>query len=364
MSREDELDDLIERRWHDGPLPPGMADDDASKIEAAMTLARLSALEPPPALAERLEARIRAQARARQNGHATLPLPRPRQSGGRRARFKRAWLSVLATAAVLLLAVLGVNQAAAGSLPGDLLYGLKQWQQQMALSNASSPAARAQVQISQLQSAIADLEAAVNDGRSDADIQQALSVVAVDTRDSQAAVSALPTGAERDAAEQALARALQAEQTTLYRLLGWRDWSLRLAFSAQLGALGAAVPIVTSVTITQGEHDSLKLTLQGANFAPGAQLVINGKVRGTVTENNEATLTAIINESDWHEGQSAVGVLNPDGTAGQKMIKYDDQHGGSGGGGDDGGGNSGPGGGGGGGGDGGSDDGGKSGSGG
>jgi hypothetical protein len=347
MSREEELDYLIEQRLNDAALPPETNADDAARVDAAMVVSRLNALEPPPALAERLEARLRTQARAHQNGHV-IPLPRPTQPRpNTRRTFKRAWMGALATAAVLVLAVVGVTNAAASSLPGDPLYAVKQWEQQMALSNANGPAARLQVQITQLQTAIADLETAVSNGRSDADIMQALGVVAANTRDSQAALSALPVGTERTAAEHSLATTLQTEQTTLYRLLGRGDWSLRLAFSGQLKALGAAVPIVTSVAITSESRDSLKLTLTGANFAPGAQVVINGNVRGTVTQNNGTTLTATINESDWHEGESAVGVLNPDGTAGQKIVKDDDHHDGSDDGGDDDGGNNGPGGGGG-----------------
>jgi hypothetical protein len=338
MSREEHLDDLIERCLSDASLPSDASADDAARLEAAMAVARLNAIEPPLALAERVEARVRMQARAHHDGRTIglQPPYRPRV-GVRRSMFHRAWIGSLMAAAVVALAVLGVSSLATRSLPGDPLYPLKRFEQQMAVSNANGPADRANVQIAQLQSQIADLQSEVNDGRSDADILQALNVVVASTRDSKAAVAALPAGPSRDNAEQALENTLRNEQTTLYSLLGRVDWSLRLAFTGQLGALGASVPTVTKVTVTSGSDNTLTLRLTGTNFAPGARLVINGRVRGTVSQNTGTTLTATINESDWHEDESAVGVQNPDGTAAQKIISDDGQHDGSddGGGGDD-----------------------------
>ncbi len=337
MNRDEYLDYLIEQKISDAPLPSDVSNEDAARLDAAMAVARLNTVEPPPALTERVEARIRVQARAHHNGRATGPAPSPRFRGGPRlSMFQRAWIGALAAAAVLVLAVLGVSNAAAGSLPGDALYPLKRFEQQMAVSNANNPVDRANLQITQLQSQIADLQSEVSDGRSDADILQALNVVASSTHDSQAAVAALPAGTARDDAEQSLENALQNEQTTLYSLLKRVDWSLRLAFTRQLGALGVSIPTVTNVTVTGGSNNTLILKLTGTNFAPGARLVINGQVRGAVSQNTGTTLTATINESDWHEDDSAVGVLNPDGTAVQKFVSYDGHHDGSGG--DDGGG--------------------------
>lgn len=348
MNPEDYLDDLIENMLHDAGQPE-MNDDEAARIEAAMAIARLQSIEPPPALAERLEARIRVQARAhhnghvvsleraRQNGHASLPEPRPlpRPTHRRLPLIHRAWIGALAAAAVLVLALLGVSQVAARSLPGDPLYSVKSFEQQMALSNANSPEDRANVQITQLQGAITDLETEVGNGRSDADILQALNVVTTDTRDSQTAVAAVPAGSAHDAAAQSLATTLQQEQATLYRLLARVDWSLRVTFSKQLGALGVSIPTLTKVTVIDGSNNTITLTLTGANFAPGAQVTINGRLRGTVITSSPTELIVTINGSDWHEDDVAVGVLNPDGTAAQKFVSDDGGHDGSDDGGDD-----------------------------
>ncbi|HEY7347193.1 MAG TPA: hypothetical protein VH599_02655 [Ktedonobacterales bacterium] len=327
MNREEDLDRLIEQRLSDASWQPDMSDDEAARIAAAQAILRLNTVEPPPALTERIESRIRARARAHHNGHiARLRLLPRAGERSRRVSVRRAWVSALSAAAVLLLAFFGVTTAAARSLPGDLLYGLKSWEQQIALASAGSPADRANIQISQLQSALADLETVVGDGRSDADITQALTIVAADTRDSQAAVAATPAGPERDAAEQSLAKALQGETMTLYRLLKQVGWSLRLAFTQQLGALGVPIPTVTQVSATEGSNDTVTLTLTGTNFAPGARLVINGRALGTVSQNSATTLIAMISHSDWRDDKISVGVLNPDGTAAQKIVNTDDDH--------------------------------------
>ena len=332
MNREDQFDHLIEQHLHDSPWHPAN-DEDAALLAAAETIELLNDLEVPPALAARVEQRLRARLNSQQNGHIrssernrhSRPVePLPQQASSRRRGLLRsAWIAALSAAAVLLL-FLGVNRVAANSLPGDPLYGLKQIQQQMALSNASGPANRANVQITQLRSALADLESEVNSGRSDADVSAALQVVASDTQASQAAVNAVPASSEHDAVAQTLANVMQTEQDTLYRLLGNLHWSVRLAFTQQLGALGVQVPQVSQVKVISNSHDTLTLQVTGVNFVPGTQLVINGASRGTITQLTSTTLVVVIPESAWPEDTHTVGVVNPDGTAAQVTVSGDD----------------------------------------
>ena len=332
MNREDQFDQLIEQHLHDSSWHPASGED-AALLAAAEVVELLHDLEVPSALAARVEQRLRAQLRVQQNGHGSSleqnrsgrlrePVPQPVSRRYRRI-YRSAWIAALSAAALLLL-FFGVNRVAASSLPGDPLYGLKQIQQQMALSNASDPADRANVQISQLRGALADLDAEVNNGRSDADVTAALQVVASDTQASQAAVDAVPAGVEHDAVAQALANTLQTEHDTLYRLLPNARWPLRLAFTQQLGTLGAQVPEVTQVQVISNSHDTLTLQVTGANFVPGAQVVINGTPKGTITQVTSTTIVAVISESAWPEDMHTVGVLNPDGTAAQVTVSGDD----------------------------------------
>lgn len=332
MNREDHIDRLIEQHLHEHSWHPPSGADDAL-LAAAETVELLNDLEVPSALASRVEQRLRARLRSQQNGHtrpvlhsgSSRPLARRSQpvSSRRRSIVRKAWIAALSAAAVLLL-FLGVNRVAASSLPGDPLYGLKQIQQQMALSNAGSPADRANVQIAQLRSAVADLEAEVNNDRSDADVTAALQVVATDTQASQAAVDAVPAGSEHDTVAQALINALQAERDTLYRLLANARWPLRVEFTQQLGALGAQVPKVAQVKVISNSHDTLTLQVTGVNFVPGTQVVINGTQKGTITQVTPTLVVVVIPESAWPESMHTVGVMNPDGTAAQVTVSGDD----------------------------------------
>ncbi len=330
MNREDHLDHLIEQRLHGRFSPVPENDDDSARIGAAEALAQLNEIEVPPDMAARIEARIRAKARAHRNGRIVMIEGGPRPSAdARRPLYRRPWMIALTAAAVVVLACVGVLRAASASLPGDFLYGVKQFEQQIALTTTNNPADRARLQISNLQGDISDLEAEVSQGRSDDDITQALSVVATETRDSQAAVASLPAGAERDAIQQSLEETLGNERATLYQLLPSVDWSMRLAFTQQLGVLGAPVPTITQVTAVEGSNDAWTVRLTGTNFASGAHVLINGTPRGTVRQNTSTELVVEVNGSDWPGGTYTVGVLNPDGTAAQITQKGDDQHGGS-----------------------------------
>lgn len=343
MNREEHLDDLIEQYLHGASSPLPVSAGDSARIHAAEALSQLNELEVPPKMAARIEARVRARARAHKNGKIVFLEGRPYRpqpiDHPQRPYYRPPWLVVLTTAALLLLACLGVGIAASKSLPGDLLYGVKQLEQQVALASAGSPADHASLQVSQLQGAISDLETEVNDGRSDDDIMQALSIVATDTRDSQSAVTSLAAGPDRNAIEQTLEETLRNERTTLYQLLSRVDWSTRLAFTQQLGTLGAPVPTVVQVTVDEGSDTTLTLKLTGTNFASGARLVINGTPRGTVSQETPTELIAQVKASDLPGGTYTVGILNPDGTAAQATLKVDnhqdgpgdgDDHGGQG----------------------------------
>lgn len=211
--------------------------------------------------------------------------------------------------------------AAAQSLPGHPLYGLKQLEQQVRLSLASDQQDRAEQDISQLQRRLADLCTVINQQRGDAATLQALEAVATETRESQTAVAAVPAGAGQAAVQHDLANALTEEELTLSSGLASVDWQLRLAFTQQLGVLGEAIPTLTQVTLRHPSAAQITLTLTGTNFAPGVLLLLNGVPRGSVSQSSPTTLVVALAASGWPQGPVAVGVQNPDGTAAQITLK-------------------------------------------
>lgn len=323
MKREELLAHLL-RQYRKKNTKQPISDDEAARIAATEMMTRLNSIEVPASITARIEARVRAQARSHQNGKHTAPEQQPRvYIRSPRPIFRRAWMAALSAATLLLLVIFGMANAIAGSHPGDPLYNLKYFEQLFTQAQGNEQVNRANFQISQLRSAISNLDAVVNHRSTDSDIASALATVIKDMQASQAAVRAVPSGSQHDAVARSLASALSYERDTLHGLLARVSWSLQLAFTRQLGVLGEPVPTVKNVTLLSQSKDTLTLRLTGTNFTPGMQLVINGKRIGTITQYAPTQLIVVIKDSNWSEGQYNVGVLNRDGTAAQ-VVWTDD----------------------------------------
>jgi hypothetical protein len=328
MNHEEYLDRLIERRAYEEVHIPVANDKVAASLAAAEVLAQLQEIEVPPGFAHRLELSIRTRARslAEQNG-GTMSLERPLSlAGSQRFLKRRAWIAVLRIAAVLMVACVGLLTVSAHSLPGDALYGLKQAEHQFTLTFENNPQNRVSAQIDLLRSALVDLGAVVNDGRSDDAIRLALDTVAAKTIACRGAVVAVPAGSEREVAQRDLDSILTEEKQTLRHQLDQVDWPIRLAFTQQLGTLGDPVPTVTHVAIRTQINGMLLITMTGSHFAPQAELIIDGRPAGMVSQTTPEQLVAVISNAAWSPGSYAVGVRNPDGTAAQKVLNVNDNN--------------------------------------
>ena len=322
MNPEEYLDRLIERREHGEAQIPVINDEIAACLAAAEVLTQLQEIDVPPELAGHLELHIRA--RARQNG-TTIPMVHPRSpAGSPRFLVRRTLITVLGIAAMLMLACVGMLTVSARSLPGDTLYGLKQAENQFTLTFATNPHDRVSVQIGQIHSSLIDLNTVVNGERDDDAIRLALITVAAKTNDSRRAVAALPAGSERDAAQRELDGVLAGEEQTLRHLLDHVDWPIRLALTQQLGALGDPVPTVTHVMVRTQSNRTLLITLTGTHFAPNAELIIDGRPGGMVSQSTSEQLVAVISDSTWFADEHVFGVHNPDRTAAQMVFDGND----------------------------------------
>ena len=317
MNPEEYLDHLLESRAR-GEAQLSVTDDGIkASLASAEILTRLQEIAVPPEFASRVETSMRSRIRAlpqHNSAVASLASPRP-QARSPRLLSRRVLIVELGIAAVLVLGYLGMLTAYTRSLPGDALYGLKQAEQQMARTFASDPQYRANMQIDQLRTSLVDLSTVVNDGRGDDAIKLALHVVAAKTSDSRKAVAGLPAGTGREAAQQDLDDALAQEDQTLRNLLNQVDWQMRLAFTQQLGVLGDPVPTVTHVIVRMQGNGTLQIILTGTHFAPHAELIIDGRPGGTVSQMTQEQLVAFINRAALSPGQHMLGVRNPDGTA-------------------------------------------------
>jgi hypothetical protein len=317
MNPDEYVDRLIERRERGEKQLPVITDEVAASLAAAEVLTQLREMAVPPKFAGYLELSLRARARNfGQQTSTALPVVRPVS----RAGVPRSWTAVLGFAAVLLAACISILTASARSLPGDTLYGLKQAEYQLTLNFASGPQDRARAQIDQLRNALVDLRAVVTAGRADDAIRLALSSVAATTNASRGAVAALPAGAQRESAQRELDGVLAQEEQTVRHLLDQVDWPVRLACTQQLGALGDAVPTVTRVMVHPQSTGTLLITLTGTHFAPQAELMIDGRPEGTVSQSTSQQIVAVVSDAAWSAGPHALGVRNPDGTAAQMAL--------------------------------------------
>ena len=340
MNPEEYLDRLIELHEQGELHVP--AEDFAAGLVAAETLAQLKGISIPNEFANNLELSIRVHARnlKEQNrgnisfaqshilsdqNHRTLPPVQSRSPVNPQPLFKRrAWITFLRVAAVLVIAGVGILTASARSQPGDALYGLSQAEKQFALTFAGATQNHANFQIDQLRSAIVDLKTAVNEGRDDGTIRLALDTVATKTNDSQKAVAALQVDSVREEAQRSLSSTLAEEEQVLHLLLNNVDWPLRLAFTQQLGTLGEPVPTVTNIVVHTQNNGTLLLTLSGTHFAYQAQLMIDGLQNGKVSQSTPTQLIAVSSNAVSSSGTYAIGVRNPDGTAAQFIINVHD----------------------------------------
>jgi len=344
MNPEEYLDRLIEMHEQGELYVPAINDDFAASMVAAEALAQLKEISIPHEFANNLEFSIRARARnlnERNSGNISLAQPHSLNEHNRwtiqqvqshspvdpQPLFKRrAWITFLRVAAVLIIAGVGILTASARSQPGDALYGLSQAEKQFALTFAGAPQNNANLQIDQLRSAIVDLKTAVKEGRDDSTIRLALDTVTVKTSDSQEAVAALPVDSMREEAQRALSSALAEEEQILHVLLNNVDWPVQLAFTQQLGTLGEPVPTVTNVVVHTQSNGTLLIALTGTHFAPQAQLMIDGLQNGMVRQSTPMQLIAVSGNAASSSGIYAIGVRNPDGTAAQLIINIHDQN--------------------------------------
>ncbi|HEV2582492.1 MAG TPA: IPT/TIG domain-containing protein [Ktedonobacteraceae bacterium] len=334
MNSEEYLDRMIEQGQRGEIWLPEDNQEVATCLVAAETLTRLYEINVPPEFARRLEINVRARARGFSQQHenvAALALPQSMvgtlRSQPLRPQRRRAWLSGLGVAAALALMFVGVLAVSASSLPGDLLYGIKQVENRLSLTFAGDPKDHAEIAISQLQNALVDLNSVVNEKRDDNTISMALDIVASNTSSSQQAVSALPAGPVREAAQHNLDSALAGEQQTLKLLMNRLDWQMQLAFTHQLGVLGATVPTITSAQVRIQSNGQLLITLTGAHFSPKAEFIFNGWQVGTISKITPTQLIAVINRSLWAGDSNALGLRNPDGTAAQTLYHVSDNDG-------------------------------------
>jgi hypothetical protein len=344
MDPERRLDALLSERdaWPraNGRLPVPDADELAPLLAAASALDPAHHASPRPGFAADLEARLLVYAEALQAQMAETalaeapavlppaqrgipgaePEPLPARHERRRADIPRRYPRVLwqaVAAAIVLLVGAGMFTAAASASPGTLLYGLHRWEQNIGVALSTSPADRVQLHISYANEALQALGMAAHAGNDTAYLQ-ALDTLRGETGAASQALADVPAGAEQNALAGQLADLRAHSATALASYLRMLDWQPRVATTAALADLGQPVPHITSVimaSVRSNAGRTLLITVTGSGFEPGAVVVVDGHVTGTVTESSPTTLVVSVSGDGADSRPRAVGVSNPDGTA-------------------------------------------------
>jgi hypothetical protein len=325
MNPDDQLDHRIEAIMH-GQHPMGSPDPEiAEALQVAEVFARLNAVPVPTDLAERVLLRLGEAVDQRSKRGIIIPFPSTVTI--RRAGRLKALAAVAACILVIIATTAGISNAAASSLPGDPLYSVKQWQQSFALAQAHNAADRAHIAIQNIRSGLSDLRTTVAHHSSDSNDITALNTVAVQTRDAQSAVNDISPGDTREARAAELGSLITEEEQTLHQLLGQVDWSVRAAFTGQLGALGESVPTITGAQVTE-QHDLLILTITGHFFVAGTQVIFdNNTIPGAIVSQTSTQIVAQLDHSHSSGGHHTIGVVNPDGTVALWANSIDDGNG-------------------------------------
>lgn len=233
-------------------------------------------------------------------------------------------------AAILLLVGVGFTLTAAVSQagPGSPLYGLRKWEQGVAIGFTFDQRSRAQQRIGYAQDSLAALETVIkqNDYTT---YPAALSSFWDNFAAAQSEVSKVSAGSERDALNAQIESLRTRATGDLYGALTGMRWSERLATTKVLGKLGNSVPHIQRVTYahaadvplagtlgsTPGNSDDLLIQIHGEGFVAGAVVYINGRPVSDVRRVSRNDIQVVLHGVTTLAPGTIVGVTNPDGTA-------------------------------------------------
>lgn len=224
-----------------------------------------------------------------------------------------------ALVACLLCCLFGTSLlalAAQTGRPGNLLYGLKRWEQQVQIQFA-----RPDDQVTMhLGLARDDLNALPSLATANhfQDYDETLRDLDHQVAEADTALTSVPAGLSHDQLVQELASFKRTIRQTLRPLLPKLPFQECLTTTTVLAHSGDTVPQLTRATVILPVHvhANARVSLEGTNMAATAQLVVNGRVDRGLGTLHDDLLTYEVNW-DGHQPLQSLGILNPDGTAAQ-----------------------------------------------
>lgn len=309
-----------EQHSHDGVSPTSGIESDSSLSELVALAQRLQEapqLEVSPDFAKQLQRRLLRH-------HTELKLIPHKKKLLRFSLLQRhpafsAVLGVFLLFCIVSTSVLAM--AAQVSNPSNPLYALTRLEQHVQIWFAGSPSNQAMLDLQFARTRLNTLTT-LTDATQATAYRQALTDLDQQITTATSAINGLPTGSQRTQLTGDLTSLKSDAIQDLRSLLSKLALSEQFATTEELAHLGNIVPFLTSATLTLPAHPngSATVTLAGSDLQPGAQLLVDGKVDGTLTssigtqENGQMVFVV-----PWHGDQHPhlLGILNPDDTATQ-----------------------------------------------
>lgn len=335
MQPDETLDRLLTERIQRGAvvaIPREQPQADAELTPLLEAVARLDPLRearPSTAFAADLEQRLIARMAgleqaapmgARETHTPALIAPRSlRRASGAHAPHIPARLTWISVAAALALTI-GLGVFTAQAAPGGPLYSVREFAQHVAAQAFPSPTAAAQSALAQANADLAAYQSAIARGDSTAALA-ALAALRSDDARAEQDINALQDASARKAMQARLEQFRQGAAADLRASLSALDWQGRAKVTDALRAWGATTLRVTQARLMSaaGEDPHAKsggdllLTVSGAGFTSGAQVLVNGQAVGEVIAVSPAQVKARVASGAVAGSALVVGIETSDG---------------------------------------------------
>jgi hypothetical protein len=222
-------------------------------------------------------------------------------------------------AAVLIAAVGTLAMSAATASPGQPLYAVLRFEQVVRTSLTNSPDERIRLQLRYAQEALAAYETAVAQHSGEPAYRDALATFLGDEQAATGTIDVLPAGRARDQLTAQLLSLRTHGRDVLRVSLRGLGWPMRILVTTALAQLGDDVLHIAQATVSGVSHNGAytwTISVDGADFAPGSVLLVDGRPLGSVVSLSPTRLVAEVPGGQLSGGTHAIGVGNTDGTAG------------------------------------------------
>ncbi len=311
--RHERLDRRIDQAQRGRPFSIPLKGPESDAFKGYEEIRELKKIEIPREFHDTLRQQILARAARPAISTDTRPL----RTGHPLARMwprRRVVTSLLAAvASVIVIGTFLIVRGTADSVPGEMLYPIKAWSQNVSVAQASDPVTKARASLDNFHDAIQSLATEVTKHHSDSDIADALATIDTRGEEARRSIAKVPMGSQHDRLQQQYGTDIAYEIRSLHQYAPASDWMTKLRFTRRLATLGVTTPTLNFVAINPISGQQFEIEITGIDIQEGAQLVINGMVVDQHIDFHDTlfhTMLAALPELPF-----TVGVLNPDATA-------------------------------------------------